>query len=154
MIEETQPVAEKSETEKEAQAEAHQKTPAAEKEAQTKAEAKAEAEVNAAKAKAEKDAKRQAAREAKEKEKADKKAEREANRMPEQNGVRRPKPHTLCGQAWQKADELSAALQRPVSIKELLAATDQIHLNPVNVKSEYARWRKFNGVKGRIKATQ
>lgn len=97
----------------------------------------------------------------KEKEKVDKKTaadaekerkakEKEANRMPEQNGIRRPKPDTLCGKAWGEADRLSTELGQPVPIKQLLEVTNAIGYNAGNVKAEYARWRKFNGVTGRV----
>lgn len=72
--------------------------------------------------------------------------------MPEQNDVRRPKPETLCGQAWAHADNLSRELGQPVPIATLLAATNVAGLNEGNVRAEYARWRKFNGVSGRITA--
>ena len=134
--------------------------------------AKAQAKEVAAKAKADKkaadDAAKQAAKDAKaaasgnkEAEKAaklkakeDAKAAREAaklaNQMPEQNGVRRPKPATLCGQAWAVFDELSASKGSPVSIGESLAVTTPKGLVEGNVKAEYARWRKFFGITGRV----
>ena len=90
---------------------------------------------------------RNAEREAK---KAAKQAEREANRMPEQNGIRRPKPDTLCGRAWQIADDLSAKFGQPTPIKDLLEAAEAEGLNAGNVKAEYARWRKFYGITGRV----
>lgn len=97
---------------------------------------------------------RAAAREAKkvERQKAieEKKAQRLANQMPMQNGVRRPKPETLCGRVWAHADAESARLQQPVPIKELLEVCIKDGLNPGNVKCEYSAWRKFNNVTGRI----
>ena len=105
-------------------------------------------------AKAAKEAEAKLAKEAKEAEKAEAKAakaaKKEAERMPEQNGVRRPKPNTLCGQAWGLADTLSAKFGQPTPIKDLLSAAAEAGLNEGNVKAEYARWRKFNGVVGRI----
>lgn len=70
--------------------------------------------------------------------------------MPEQNGIRRPQPHTLCGQAWAVMDKLSAEKQGPVAINDLLIETNKAGLHPGNVKAEYARWRKFHGVTGRV----
>lgn len=93
---------------------------------------------------------RQRKKEEREAEKARKKAEREANRMPEQNGVRRPKPNTLCGRVWALADKLSEELGQPTPIKVLLEKAREEELNEGNVKAEYARWRKFHGVTGRI----
>ena len=135
-----------------------------------KAAAKAEREAKAAAKKAEREAAAAAKKAAAEKAKADRaaaavakkaeqeakkaaaKAKREAERMPEQNGVRRPKPKTLCGEVWAIADKLSANLGQPVPIADLLKACEKKNHNPGNVKAEYARWRKFNGVTGRVSA--
>lgn len=99
---------------------------------------------------ADKDAKKAA----KEKEKADAKAkrdaERAANAMPEQNGVRRPKPDTLCGKAWELCDTISAKLGSPAPISYVIQAAEAAGLNEGNVRAEYARWKKFNGVEGRV----
>ncbi|AVJ51797.1 transcriptional activator [Pantoea phage vB_PagS_Vid5] len=90
----------------------------------------------------------------KEQEKADAKAkrdaEREANAMPEQNGVRRPKPDTLCGKAWELCDAISAKLGSPAPISYVIQAAEAAGLNEGNVRAEYARWKKFNGVEGRV----
>ncbi len=128
----------------------------AEKEAKAKAEKDAAAEKLAADAQAKADAiqakkdKVAADKAAKEQAKLDAKAAKEANKMPEQNGVRRPKPEGLCGRAWALADKLSADLGSPVPVATLLTAAVPEGLNEGNVKTEYARWRKFNGVTGRI----
>lgn len=70
--------------------------------------------------------------------------------MPISNGIRRPKPETLCGQAWAIFDEVSAAKGSPAAIGECLPIAQERGLNPTNVRVEYARWRKFFGVTGRI----
>lgn len=113
---------------------------------------------NKEQAKAEAKAKKEAEKAAKEAEKAQKaakakeaaKAAKEANRMPMQNGIRRPKPETLCGQAWAIFDEVSAAKGSPAAIGECLPIAIERGLNPTNVRVEYARWRKFYNVTGRI----
>jgi septal ring factor EnvC (AmiA/AmiB activator) len=98
------------------------------------------------KAKAEREAKKAA----KKAELEAKKAERESNRMPEQNGIRRPKPNTLCGRVWGLADNLSQKFGQPTPISELLESAKSEGLNEGNVKAEYARWRKFHGITGRV----
>ena len=113
-----------------------------------KAAAKLKKETEAA----ERKAKKEAEKEAKEAEKAQKEAEKAANKMPEQNGVRRPKPDTLCGKAWAIFDGISAKNGAPASIKESLEAARADGLNEGNVKAEYARWRKFYAISGRIAA--
>lgn len=125
--------------------------------AQKAAEAKAQKEAAAAEkkaakeaAKAEKEAKLAAAKAEKEAAKAAKLAEKEASKMPEQNGVRRPKPETLCGKAWAVFDEVSAKNGAPASIKESLEVARPLGYNEGNVKCEYARWRKFHSITGRV----
>lgn len=142
---------------------AAEKAAAAAKKAEEKAQAKAAKDAAKAEEKAKKDAEKLAAKEAKEAEKAAKaqekieaaaaaKAAKEANKMPEANGVRRPKPETLCGQAWAVFDEVSAKNGAPASIKESLEIAKARGLNEGNVRVEYARWRKFFGITGRIAA--
>lgn len=111
--------------------------------------AKAEAK-EAAKLAAEE--KKAADKAAKEQAKAEAAAAKEASRMPESNGVRRPKPETLCGKAWAIFDDISAANGAPASIAESLTVSNAQGLNEGNVRAEYARWRKFFGVSGRVTA--
>ncbi len=142
---------------------AAEKAAAAAKKAEENAQAKAAKDAAKAEEKAKKEAEKLAAKEAKEAEKAAKaqekieaaaaaKAAKEANKMPEANGVRRPKPETLCGQAWAVFDEVSAKNGAPASIKESLEIAKARGLNEGNVRVEYARWRKFFGITGRIAA--
>lgn len=151
-----------------AQAKADKAAAAAKAKADKAAAKAAEKQAKADKAAADKQAKadaKAAGAAAKEKEKADKiaakeqaKADREAaktaNQMPEQNGVRRPKPDTLCGRAWAVFNAESQKLGQPVSISASLAVTNPMGLNEGNVKAEYARWRKFFGITGRIAPPQ
>ena len=152
-----------SENEKSEAQLAAEKAAAAAKKKEEQAAAKAARDAAKAEEKAKKEAEKQAAKEAKEAEKAAKaqekidaaaaaKAAKEANKMPEANGVRRPKPETLCGQAWAVFDEVSAKNGAPASIKESLEIAKARGLNEGNVRVEYARWRKFFGITGRIAA--
>ena len=117
---------------------------AAEKAAAKVAEKAAKAEAAAAAKQAKLDEKAAA--------KARNEAIREANRQPEQNGVRRPKPDTLCGRAWTIFDTVSNKNGAPASIGESMALAKGESLNESNVRAEYARWRKFNGISGRVAA--
>lgn len=103
-------------------------------------------------AKAQRAAEREAAKAAKLAEKEAAKAAKEAARMPEQNGVRRPKPNGLCGRAWAIFDDLSAKHGAPAAIAPSLEIAKAEGLNESNVRAEYARWRKFHGITGRIAA--
>lgn len=64
--------------------------------------------------------------------------------QPEQNGVRRPKPGTLCGRAWQIFDSVGKNASLPVSIGEALKIARQQGLNEGNVRTEFYRWRRFH----------
>lgn len=76
--------------------------------------------------------------------------EKAANAMPKQNDITRPRPDTACGNAWALMDQLSAKLAQPVPISILLQAAEQKGLNYDTVKTQYARWKKFNGIEGRV----
>lgn len=97
--------------------------------------------------KANKEAAKAADKAAKEAEKA---ALAEANKMPVSNGVTRPKPDSLCGKAWSIFDAVSGETQAPATIGASLERSNAAGLNEGNVRAEYARWRKFNGVSGRL----
>jgi membrane protein involved in colicin uptake len=140
-----------------AKAEAKAKKEAEKSEAKAKREAeaadkKAAKEAEKAQKKADAEAKKAAEKAAKEQAKIDAKAARDANRMPEQNGIRRPKPDTLCGKAWGIFDSVSQKHGAPASIGESMELAKADGLNEANVRAEYARWRKFHGITGRIES--
>ena len=144
---EAKAAAEAAKAQKKAEAEAKKAQKAAEADAK-----KAERAAAAERAKAEKAAAAEAKKAEREAAKAAKAAEREANRMPEQNGVRRPKPATLCGKAWEIFDDISRKNGAPASISEAMEIGKARGLNEANMRAEYARWRKFYGISGRISA--
>lgn len=106
----------------------------------------------AAERKLAKETEKAAKKAAKEEAAAAAKAAKEASRMPAANDVRRPKPEGLCGKVWEHADRLSAALGQPVSIKALLESTTAAGLSSATTRVQYARWRKYYGIAGRIVA--
>jgi hypothetical protein len=73
---------------------------------------------------------------------------------PEHNGIRRPKPDTLCGKAWVIFDSVSQKNGYPASIREALEIARQQGLNEGNVRAEFYQWRKFNGIAGRISGSK
>jgi hypothetical protein len=124
--------------------------------AQAKADAKA-AKETAAKAKADaaaaKKAEKDAAKAAKDKEKADKAAAKTATarvKQPEQNGIRRPAPGSKCARIWELADTMSQTLKQPVTIGALSEACKPEGLNDATIRTQYARWKGFYGITGRI----
>ncbi len=119
------------------------------KDAEKAAEKQRKAEEAAAK-KAEAEAKKAEAAAEKERKKAAAEAAREAAKQPMQNGIRRPKPEGKCGQAWAIFDAVSAKNGSPASIGESMEIAKAEGQNEANVRAEYARWRKFHGLSGRI----
>jgi len=124
-----------------ADAKAKEKAAAADAKAKEKAAAKAKAEQDKADKKTKAAADKAAAKKAK-----------EDARMPEQNGIRRPRPEGKCGQAWAIMDRMSAKLGSAVAIADLMVETTAAGMNPNMVRSNYATWRKFNKVEGRVKS--
>lgn len=71
-------------------------------------------------------------------------------KMPEQNGITRPKPETEIGQIWKTLDDLSATLKRPATRTEGREAVGT-SANPATFATQYARWTKFYGVSQQLK---
>lgn len=79
------------------------------------------------------------------------KAERDAKKVekqPEQNGVRRPRPDSLCGAAWAVMDETTLSAGRMCTIAEVITRSQELNptVNLNNLRGEFVRWKKFNGV--------
>lgn len=108
-----------------------------------KAEEKAKREAARAEERAAKIAEKAAQKAAAEKAKAD-------SKMPEMNGVRRPKPDTICGRNWATYDAISAQMGRPCAISEAMAVLRPQGVNDATIRTQYAHWRKYNGVTGRV----
>lgn len=110
--------------------------------------AKKAADKEAAAAKRKQDAEAKVAAKAQAKEDA-KKAKDEA-RMPSQNDIRMPKPGTDCGKAWAVFTSVSDKNGAPASIGESMELAKAEGINEATIRTQYARWRKFHGVSGRI----
>ena len=83
-------------------------------------------------------------------EKAAKQAAKQTEKQPEQNGIVRPKAGTSCGKIWALADSLSQKIGAPVTIKALAEIAEAEGYNEATIKTQYARWRKYHGVTGRL----
>lgn len=79
---------------------------------------------------------------------AEAKVAREAAKGPEQNGIRRPKAGTVIGNVWAILDAASAKKQAPAALADV--KEDAKDINGATLRTQYARWRKFNGVAGRV----
>lgn len=71
----------------------------------------------------------------------------EANRV-EQNGLKRPSTGSTCALIWAACDRITAEKGSTCTSGELFAACNG--LNECTLRTQYARWRQFNGVTGRL----
>ena len=117
----------------------------AERKAERIARAQAKAELKAAKvaAKAKKHADKDAA-------KAARKAAREAKKQPSQNGITRRGPGTKTGRVWEICDSISAELRQPTPAANVMKQAAAEGLHPTTTRCQYAAWKKFHGLKGRV----
>jgi hypothetical protein len=68
----------------------------------------------------------------------------------QQNGITRPAPDSLCGQIWAIADKISHDQNgHPALISQVRAHPDLKDVNEHTIKTQFARWRSYNGIKGR-----
>lgn len=73
-----------------------------------------------------------------------------ARNRPNQNGVTRPTSGGKCAIIWDTCDTLTAKLKQPVPFSELSPVLLEQGFNIHTVKTQYARWRTFNNVTGRV----
>lgn len=123
-----------------------------EKKDQESAVKKAAKEAEKAAAKVAAEAKKAATAQAKLDSKKAAEVAKDATKMPNQHGVTRPKADTICGRAWAIYDALSAAKGSAASIAEAKTNPVIVGMAEATVRTQYARWRKFYGVSGRIDA--
>lgn len=67
----------------------------------------------------------------------------------QQNGITRPADHTTCGIIWKAADEISHAIHGICPIALLKQDASVADINEHTIKTQYARWRAYNGIHGR-----
>lgn len=67
----------------------------------------------------------------------------------EQNGIKRPlATGGICDQMWTAMERITAEQGTPCTIAQAKEAC--AHFNQTNLMGEYASWRKFNGITGRL----
>lgn len=72
-----------------------------------------------------------------------------ADRM-QQNGITRPAPETTCGKIWALADAISLQTHTVATIAAIRAHESMKPVNDHTIKTQYARWRQYNNVSGRL----
>lgn len=70
----------------------------------------------------------------------------------ERNGVKRPSEGGMCRAVWDYCDTLHTAEHVP-TVKEVKLEAEVRGWNLNNASIEYYQWRKFNGIRGRVKTT-
>ena len=66
------------------------------------------------------------------------------------NGITRPATTNKCGKIWDTADAISAQIHGIASFALLKSHPALTAFNMHTLKTQYARWRAFNGVHGRL----
>lgn len=71
------------------------------------------------------------------------------------NGITRPAEGTETGKVWATADAISASQAgHPAQIAQMKAHPNMKGMNDHTLKTQYARWRSYNGVKGRLQVVK
>lgn len=79
------------------------------------------------------------------------KAPREKNER--KNGVVRPKAGTKTGSVWETADKITAKNKTTATRAEVLGVCSEANgYNQAMAATQYGRWRRFNGITGRLNA--
>lgn len=78
----------------------------------------------------------------------------EKNRA-ESNGVKRPSAGTFCANVWDLAQSMSHLSEtgphiRIATLSEVMKAAEARGINKFTARTQYARWRVFNGITGRL----
>lgn len=67
-----------------------------------------------------------------------------------QNGVTRPSEGTKTREIWDISDQISQELGEPAGRKEVIAECLKRDINESTGATQYARWRKFHGIKAPV----
>lgn len=67
-----------------------------------------------------------------------------------QNGVTRPSAGTTCAQVWMLADHMTSTLGTCARLSAVIEAAKELNINQFTARTQYACWRKFNGITGRV----
>lgn len=68
----------------------------------------------------------------------------------QQHGITRPAQNTKCGLIWAAADQITAETDSPCTIGALRSHPDVANVNEHTIRTQYARWRQYNGISGRL----
>lgn len=66
------------------------------------------------------------------------------------NNVTRPSAGTTCATVWDLCGEMTASKGSTVALSELVEEAIKRQINQFTARTQYARWRAFNGIKDRV----
>lgn len=66
-----------------------------------------------------------------------------------ENGITRPKAGTTCAAVWDAADKISESTGEPAQRAAVIEAASKQKINEKTITTQFGRWRKYNGLKGR-----
>lgn len=67
-----------------------------------------------------------------------------------QNGITRPNANNKCGLIWAEADRITNETGKSCTVQSLKTDIALAGVNDHTLKTQYARWRQFNGIHGRV----
>lgn len=70
------------------------------------------------------------------------------------NGITHPAAGTLCAKVWDAADEISKKTHTIAAAAAVREHPLTAGINEATIKTQYARWRQFHGVTGRLPKLQ
>lgn len=82
--------------------------------------------------------------------KAEKQAAREGQIVDMNNNVRRPRADSVCGKLWAIFDAISAEQGSPAANGQVLARGRAEGFNDHTIRTQYASWRRFYGISGKV----
>ena len=66
------------------------------------------------------------------------------------NEVRKPTDGTITGKVWEVATGISQNQNATATCLQVRTECDKLNINPATIATQYARWRKFHGITGRV----
>lgn len=66
------------------------------------------------------------------------------------NGVTRPSAGTVCMAVWELCGEMTAKKGSTIALSELVPQAMTRGINQFTARTQYARWRSFNGITNRV----
>jgi hypothetical protein len=66
----------------------------------------------------------------------------------EANGIKRPSEGTICANVWELCASMQEETARTPALSEVVSRAQLLGINQFTARTQYACWRKFNGITG------